>query len=139
VIKIFDGKFDFLSNFFYHPFEYNGMRWKTSEHAFQAMKSLDPQEINEVRFCPGPGSAKRMGRRVKMRPDWDYVKTKTMFDILQCKFQGDLKQRLLDTGDLTITEGNYWHDNFWGDCYCSKCARIDGINMLGRLLMKVRG
>jgi predicted NAD-dependent protein-ADP-ribosyltransferase YbiA (DUF1768 family) len=44
---------------------------------------------------------------------------------------------LLGTGQLLIVEGNWWHDNFWGDCQCPKCYKI-GANNLGKILMEVR-
>ena len=37
-ITKFDGDHFFLSNFFPAPLEFEGMMFKTSEHAFQAMK-----------------------------------------------------------------------------------------------------
>ena len=46
--------------------------------------------------------------------------------------------RLLSTSNATLVEGNWWHDNFWGDCYCPKCKGIPGANTLGRLLMELR-
>jgi predicted NAD-dependent protein-ADP-ribosyltransferase YbiA (DUF1768 family) len=41
------------------------------------------------------------------------------------------------TADLEIVENNYWHDNFWGSCTCSRCGR-KGENNLGKILMSVR-
>lgn len=37
-----------------------------------------------------------------------------------------------------IVEGNYWHDNYWGNCTCDKCKNIEGQNKLGKILMKIR-
>jgi predicted NAD-dependent protein-ADP-ribosyltransferase YbiA (DUF1768 family) len=51
------------------------------------------------------------------------------------KYMSDL---LLNTGDEELIEGNYWHDNYWGNCTCSKCKDIEGQNKLGKILMKVR-
>lgn len=45
---------------------------------------------------------------------------------------------LLSTGDEYLIEGNFWHDNFWGDCRCRKCKDKEGENRLGLLTMKVR-
>jgi predicted NAD-dependent protein-ADP-ribosyltransferase YbiA (DUF1768 family) len=43
-----------------------------------------------------------------------------------------------------MIEGNWWHDNFWGDCYCNnksgkhpECLK-PGLNKLGLLLMNLR-
>ena len=40
--------------------------------------------------------------------------------------------------DIMLIEGNYWHDNYWGNCLCPKCKEIEGQNQLGKILMKVR-
>lgn len=62
-----------------------------------------------------------------------------MYDILKAKFSDeDLKARLLLTAEKQLIEGNNWHDNFWGNCTCKKCGSIEGKNMLGKLLMKLR-
>ena len=50
----------------------------------------------------------------------------------------DLREKLFKTGDLLLVEGNYWHDNYWGDCFCDKCKGRKGENFLGRILMNVR-
>jgi predicted NAD-dependent protein-ADP-ribosyltransferase YbiA (DUF1768 family) len=50
----------------------------------------------------------------------------------------ELRRQLLDTGHQELEEGNYWHDNEWGNCYCMKCRTIAGKNKLGILLMQVR-
>lgn len=62
-----------------------------------------------------------------------------MEEILKCKFSNEnLEKKLLATGDTELIEGNYWHDNFWGQCYCSRCKYIIGHNHLGKLLVKIR-
>ena len=50
----------------------------------------------------------------------------------------EIKEKLLATGNSILIEGNYWHDNFWGNCLCSKCKYIKGRNNLGKILMKRR-
>ena len=62
-----------------------------------------------------------------------------MKKLLKQKFSNtEFRNFLLSTGDLYIEEGNYWHDNFWGNCYCKKCIEIEGINKLGKLVMEIR-
>lgn len=127
-----------FSNFFPCTVEYEGLRYPTTENAFQAAKSLDPtfrQKLTTV----GPGEAKRLGRRVELRPDWDEVKIAVMRDVLRSKFyQPEYRRVLLASGDAELIEGNVWHDNIWGDCRCPKCKGIQGRNVLGRLLMAIR-
>ena len=51
----------------------------------------------------------------------------------------ELRVLLLATGDAELVEGNSWHDNDWGDCWCDRCVEVLGANMLGVILMEVRG
>ena len=140
MINCFDGKFAFLSNFYHSPIEFEGISYPTNEHFFQAMKTLDVNERQKVANCVSPGQAKRMGRRVALRPDWEEVKEDVMLQGLQIKFTDKtLRSWLLETGDEELVEGTTWHDNEWGNCSCPKCANIEGKNKLGKLLMKVRG
>jgi len=134
VIDNFDGGFSFLSNFFDSAFNYNGAEWPTSEHAYQAMKTLDAGEQESVRMSSTPGRAKRAGKKVTKRADWDNVKVGIMEDVVFSKFDQNeaLKSKLISTGDALIVEGNTWNDTFWGVC------RGVGDNNLGKVLMRVR-
>lgn len=141
-IDVFDGKFSFLSNFHPSPFvDKDGISWDTVEHFFQAMKTLDTDEREFVRGKLTPGRAKRAGRRVTLRDDWEEIKLSVMEDGLRRKFSQNTFQRelLLDLTDgLELCEGNTWHDQFWGNCTCPKHSDIDGENHLGKILMKIR-
>lgn len=139
MISEFEGKFSFLSNFYHSPIEYEGIIYPTNEHFFQAMKTLDPEERKVIAAAPTPGKAKRMGRKVTLRPDWESIKEEVMRAGLIAKFKDEaLAKKLLATGDKFLVEGNSWHDNTWGSCFCDKCAAIPGRNMLGQLLMERR-
>ena len=139
VIDCFDKEWAFLSNFYESEIEFEGITYPTNEHFFQAMKTLDIDERRSIANCLTPGQAKRMGRRVALRSDWEEVKEEVMFLGLCLKFaDSQLADWLLDTGDAKLIEGTLWHDNEWGDCKCAKCAHIQGKNKLGKLLMRVR-
>ena len=139
MINCFDGEFAFLSNFYPSPIEFEGITYPTNEHFFQAMKTLDLDERRAIANCVTPGQAKKMGRRVALRPDWEDVKEAVMLEGLFLKFADEqLADWLLETGDEELVEGTTWHDNEWGNCSCPKCAHIEGKNKLGRLLMIVR-
>jgi len=135
-IDRFDGEYSFLSNF--HPVEIwlDGEKYPTVEHAFQAAKTLDENEREWVRRCPTPGAAKRMGKRVTLREDWEDIKVDVMHGLLQQKFDvdanTDLAMKLLATRPKYLIEGNNWGDTFWGVC------NGRGENHLGDLLVKVR-
>ncbi len=136
VISEFKHSFYFLSNFYPVPFYYKGVQFLNAEAAFQAQK--DPKRQKEF-SCLGPSEAKRLGRRVELREDWELVKESEMFDIVQAKFQQnpELAKKLLETGNAVLIEGNQWHDNIWGSCTCDRCKN-QGSNKLGRILMAVR-
>lgn len=138
MIKFFEGKYAFLSNFYESPFEYEGVVYPTNEHFFQAMKTLDLEERKKIAAAKTPGKAKRLGRKVSLRPDWEEVKVGVMSLGLSLKFAiPELREALLATGDAELEEGNTWHDNIWGVCCCNEC-RCKGKNLLGNLLMTRR-
>lgn len=133
MIDRFSGKHEFLSNFFVHPVTFEGMTFPSSEHAFQAAKSLDPAEREKIRDLPTCGKVKRAGRHVALRPNWDIIKVGVMHDVLVAKFSDpELRDLLFATGDEQLVEGNDHGDRFWGVC------KGKGDNWLGKTLMKVR-
>lgn len=139
MINCFDGKWAFLSNFYWNEIEHEGIVYPTNEHFFQAMKTLDNDERRQIANCLTPGQAKRMGRRVALRSDWESVKEDVMLLGLCLKFADEqLADWLLETGDEELVEGTTWHDNEWGNCSCPECTNIEGKNKLGKLLMRVR-
>ena len=138
MIAMFDGKYAFLSNFETSPFTVDGVTFPTVEHWFQAFKTLDPEEFREIAAADTPGKAKRMGRHVTLRPDWEEVKVDVMREGLRKKFAiPRFRTMLLATGDEELMEGNTWHDRTWGRCVCEKCGG-QGQNLLGQLLMELR-
>ncbi len=135
VVRQFQGEYRFLSNFWAAPVMYGGIVYQNNEAAFQAQKCLDDEEKRRFSNME-PAQAKREGRRVKLRPDWETVKVGLMYEIVKAKFtqNPELGQLLLHTGDAALYEGNHWHDCFWG--VSLKTGR--GKNHLGQILMKVR-
>ena len=139
MINQFDKEWAFLSNFYPQEIEFEGIISPTNEHFFQAMKTLDINQRRAIANASTPGLAKKMGRSVSLRPDWEDIKDDVMLEGLYRKFANDeLAEWLLDTGDEELVEGNFWHDNHFGTCYCTRCQNIKGQNVLGKLLMKVR-
>lgn len=134
LISEFKGEYDFLSNFYFSPFTYNGINYPTVEHFFQASKATSPEIHQEIAAVPFPSQAKQRGRHIKLRPDWSMIREGVMETGLRQKFEQhpELKEKLLATGDAHLEEGNTWGDKFWGVCYG------EGKNKLGYLLMKLR-
>lgn len=131
-INLFKGEYSFLSNFKKCEVEFEGITYPSVEHAFQAAKTLDCEE--RLKFTKGsPVTVKGMGRRLKLRSDWEDVKDSVMHTCLKSKFQNpELREKLLATGDAVLIEGNNHGDRYWG------MVNGEGKNRLGMLLMKVR-
>lgn len=137
-IRSFKDEYKFLSNFYPCWVEYEGEEYPSTEHAYQAAKTTDTDMRVRIKNAKTAGDAKRLGQGVELRDDWESIKPVIMMELLLQKFsQPLLKKKLLATGDALLVEGNYWHDNYWGECVCGKC-RAGGLNMLGKVLMKVR-
>jgi hypothetical protein len=133
-IKGFQEEYRWLSNFWPCAIVYEGLGYPSSEAAYQAAKLENPE--HRVRFTTmTPSQAKRAGKTVKYRPDWDDVRLQVMYDICSYKFRNnpELRQNLLDTDEKYIEETNDWGDRYWGVC------RGSGQNHLGKILMRIRG
>ncbi|HEY7089515.1 MAG TPA: NADAR family protein, partial [Tepidisphaeraceae bacterium] len=133
-IPEFQGEYRFLSNFWPADVVYEGITYPTAEHAYQAAKTLDPEQRKKIAALPTPAEAKAAGRELKLRDDWETAKFVVMEDVVRYKFthHPDLAAKLLDTGDATLEEGNTWNDRIWG------VYHGQGENRLGKILMKVR-
>lgn len=149
MITKFEGRWGFLSNFYPCKIEHKGITYPSVEHYYVALKVTEIQFINGVYYnasdlreliskIPSPGEVKKMGRKFKVRKDWDEKKLGFMEWGVREKFKDEkLAEMLLSTGDLELIEGNWWHDNFYGQCGCIKCNN-NGNNHLGKILMKIR-
>lgn len=139
-IRRFEGNYYFLSNFSNDGFEYDNIYYPTNEHFFQAMKVLDNDTRKKIAAADTPSKAKKMGRKVKLRANWDKLRHRVMKKGLYEKFSQNptIKAKLISTGNKTLIEGNTWHDNAWGNCRCKRCKNKEGKNYLGKYLMELR-
>lgn len=127
----FDEEYHFLSNFFEQPVTVDGYSFQNGESAFQGFKDMNRiHEFAELK----PGKAKRLGRKVSLRSDWEEIKVDVMKNVVFSKFSQneELKKQLLETNDRLLIEGNWWGDTTWG------VSGGKGKNHLGEILMKVR-
>lgn len=152
VITRFTGPYEYLSNFHHSRFRYEGVSWPTAEHAFQAAKCPDPSERPGWALVSTPAEAKRQGRKIVLRHDWEAVKRRIMLEIVLAKFEGngELRDRLARTAPAVLIEGNRWHDTYWGAVECGPAGvnglpviwtgghPMAGYNWLGRILMMAR-
>jgi ribA/ribD-fused uncharacterized protein len=131
----FFGEHRWLSNFVNGsvPIEMDGMVYATVEAAYQAAKTLDMSARQVFIDNPDPRFAKKQGRTLVLRSDWDQVRLTVMEACLQQKFQcPQLRKALLKTYPYYLEETNTWRDTYWGVC------NGIGENQLGRLLMNIR-
>lgn len=138
MIERFKGEYAFLSNFEPAETMYDGVLYPSSEHAFVAAKTLSPTLRAYIATIATPGAARRYGRKLDLRPDWEDVKVDIMHQIVRDKFirNPELRKKLLATRGEPIAEGNTWGDVFWGVYHGA--VEISGKNHLGYILMKVR-
>jgi len=152
MIDSFKGQYSFLSNFYCIDQIVGGIVYPSNEHFFHACKTQVMEEQNVIRTAPTPAIAKKMASRsgyrlpngklfkITLRPDWNSIRVSVMQLGVEAKFSQNLNihNALMATGSIQLVEDNYWHDNFWGNCLCSKCMDIPGLNNLGKLLMFYR-
>lgn len=130
----FRDNYDYLSNMYECPvavmIDNVVYTFKCSESAYQACKC--PERVQEFIDLNGY-EAKRLGRKVQIRPDWEELKFGFMYAIVKAKFdQNPFLQLRLKALQGEITEDNTWNDTYWG-----RCNGI-GENNLGKILMDLR-
>ena len=130
----FQGEYRFLSNFYPAEVVFEGITYPHVEGAYQSAKTLDMGERRRIAGIADPAEAKRAGRALKYRDDWERVKFDVMETCVRYKFthNAELRDKLLATGDAVLEEGNNWGDRVWG------VVDGQGENRLGKILMKVR-
>jgi ribA/ribD-fused uncharacterized protein len=103
------------------------------------MKTHDLYDRSRI-AAMSPAQAKRAGRQVVIRADWEQVKERCMINALSYKFKPGTSwhDRLMATSNNSIVEFNNWHDNVWGACICERCQVKPKHNRLGVLLMELR-
>lgn len=146
IIDSFAKQYSFLSNF--HVVPHGVYRYSTNEHFFQAMKFESQAHRENIKAQSTPGRAKRYAwnNRADVRENWKDISIDVMLTGLRAKFKPgtELAEKLIATAPAYLIEGNYWHDNFWGNCTCNnkdgnhpECIE-QGTNALGQILMWVR-
>lgn len=127
----------FLSNFYECPISVFGMEFRNAEAAFHSQK--DVSRAGEFTNLTA-SAAKRLGRQVTLRKNWEQEKKNIMFEVLYAKFNQnkELKEKLIKTGNAPIIEDTTgWNDLYWGAVE-GLSGDWHGENNLGILLERVR-
>ena len=134
----FKDQYSFLSNMFSCKVHFDGETFPCVETAFQYAKCADEDDhalfMNRRGFWCHGYTARDIGRKVKLREDWNTYRLEVMYELLEDKFYHNeaLRKALCDTGNIIIQEDNTWGDTFWGVC------NGKGYNMLGKMIMEIR-
>ena len=139
-VKQFNGEYRWLSNFWNKNvlIVHEGITFTSNENFYQAMKTKDVDkriQISKMNEADAKAEGKWIEKSHMFRDNWDEIKESVMLYGLKQKFKNPImKQKLLDTEDMVIEEGNTWNDREWGICLKTG----EGENKLGKLLMKIR-
>lgn len=133
-INEFKGEYRWLSNFWPCSVAFEGVEYPSVEHAFVAAKTTKESTRKVIKNLKTAAEAKRLGRSLKLRDDWDSIKLSIMKELIAYKFTKNyvLKDKLMETDKAQLIEGNTWNDTYWGVC------NGIGYNHLGKILMSTR-
>lgn len=129
-----------FSNLYRREIEFEGEKFATSEHAYQAGKARKPEVRKWLMEAPSPALLAMAAHGLyvwDINSDWSKIKFDRMKCVLQAKFtqHEDLKHLLLSTGTARLVESatvDNAVNRLWGE--------VNGVgkNKLGELLMEVR-
>lgn len=125
-----------------YPLVINRVRILTSEALYQACRFPHLPEVQKLiigQASPMTAKMKSKPYRKESRPDWDDIRVHIMWWTLRVKLVqhwDKFGELLLSTGDRLIVEESY-RDQFWGAKPVDSDTLV-GVNMLGRLLTKLR-
>ena len=136
-----------FSNWYPIQFDYKGHTFQNSEQAFMWEKAVffgDREIAEQILETPNPGNNKALGRMVSdFDPEkWMDVCLDIMIEVNMAKWSL-MKNDMIATGDKIIVEASPY-DRIWGiglkpqDDSVLDERNWDGLNLLGKALMKVR-
>lgn len=143
----FDDKYRCFSNFYKHdaisiklPYGHKNSKYYFSDNVetlFQAAKCKTHKDIQSIILTTTPGEAKRLGRKVELREDWENIKEEVMKELINKKLEvlPYFKKILMEIPEhIVIAEFNTWNDAEWG----VSSKTLKGNNKLGEILMNLR-
>ena len=129
-----------FSNLYRREIEFEGDRYPTSEHAYQAGKARKPEVKAWLMAAPSPSLLAMAAHGLyywDIVPGWSTTKFDRMRRVLRAKFtqHEDFRDLLLSTGDARLIETATTDNDvnrLWGE--------VNGVgqNMLGIMLMELR-
>lgn len=138
VVGFYPREFYTFDNFSSFQVVWRGVRWATSEHAYQASHffDTDPELAEQIRDAMSAHDAYKLAKANadKAPKNWGEIKVGIMEEIVKCKLEQHryIQEKLRQTGDVLIVEDSP-KDDFWG-----WGANRDGRNELGKIWMRLR-
>jgi len=133
---------DRFSNFYPVKIFVDGIEYNSVEHCFQCAKASTQEDFMKVYYAKTASAAKREGRKITLRSDWEQIKNNVMYNCLFVKFSKEpFRTALYNTIGKYIVEASPT-DGYWGaksnvnSIYLNR--NFPGKNMLGQLIMKLR-
>lgn len=135
-----DNPYGPFSNLYRREILFDGEKFPTAEHAYQAGKARKKEVRDWLMAAPSPSLVAMAAHGLYLwdiAPNWSQIKFDRMRDVLLAKFtqHHDLRDLLLSTGDARLVE-TATTDNavnrLWGE------VNGKGKNMLGVMLMETR-
>lgn len=135
-ITEFKGEHNWLSNFFPCNILVDGEWYPSVEHAYMSHKCDNPWWKSKCRDrATSAAEIKRLSKLVNLVEGWDDMRISVMQKCLEAKFRlPAFANKLIETGDAIIEEGNNWGDEFWG----INLKTGAGSNNLGILILQIR-
>lgn len=137
VIDSFTGDFAFLDNCYPCEILFDGLKYPSAEHAYQAAKTDDPNRKLIIANLLDGQTARSYGKsHLRISSEFTYIRLSIMRRILEAKFFDniDLAKMLIETMDSALLYPARGNDLFWG----CRNKGLNGENQLGRLLMEIR-
>ena len=132
----------YFSPYTAHALKINGVVFPTIEHAYQCQRYTDPKIIEEIRSAHSPVLAWEISSKYKhvqipqFKSEEYKLKIMKMLMKLKAEQHQDVKQALIDSGDLKIIKHIVTYppgDGFWDDGEDGT-----GLNHMGRMWMEIR-
>jgi|ERR1035437_1316875 ribA/ribD-fused uncharacterized protein len=121
-----------LSAFASTPISISGVTWPSAAHFYYGQKTLDENLREEIRRSVTPVEARKLGKSLKLRPQWEEMKFDIMLVAFRAKFSQheSCKQFLLATGHKKLYEERPYKSD-WGHSN-------GGRNLTGNALSTIR-
>ena len=146
-VTAFAGRFDPLSNFYPCEVRIFGMKYRSSEHAYQYAKAIQigkDKVANRILEATSAYQAKTEASYLPYNPHWITQKEKVMQNILHAKAKScpEFREALLDSQNVlaeAVPGELFWATGLNKEAtLCVKKASWPGQNKMGKLLAKLK-